>query len=139
MVGESRLRAHVVFKHPPNRPKFLTLADLVTILHEESRDYRLLSVCRRVKIVRLSLYPLCVIQENCYFFTSVIQELLTDLHGGEVVSGALGHRKLGAVVRRRVRKRFATMATYVQILRQFSLVSSGMHQPLGHSLAMGRL
>lgn len=48
------------------------------------------------------------IQENCYFFTSVIQEMLTDLHGGELVSGALGHKKLGTVVRQRVRKRFAT-------------------------------
>jgi len=60
----------------------------VTILHEESRDYKLLS-------------------ENCYFFTSVIQELLTEVHGGELVTGELGHKKLGAPVRQRVRKRFA--------------------------------
>jgi len=45
MAGESRLRAHVVFKYETTRPKVLTLADLVTILHEESRNYKLLSVC----------------------------------------------------------------------------------------------
>ena len=110
MAGESRLRAHVVFKYPPNRPKFLTLADLVTILHEESRDYKLLSVCRCVPMNSLSAAILIILngkQENCYFFTSVIQELLTDLHGGEIVSGELGHKKLGAPIRQRVRKRFA--------------------------------
>jgi hypothetical protein len=45
------------------------------------------------------------VQEICYLFTSVIQ-VPTDLHGGELVGGALGHGKLGAVVRQRVRKRF---------------------------------
>jgi len=44
MAGKSRLRAHVVFKYEAIRPRFLTLADLVTILHEESQDYKLLSV-----------------------------------------------------------------------------------------------
>jgi hypothetical protein len=56
-------------------------------------------------------------QENCYFFTSVIQELLTDQHDGELVTGALGHRKLGTVVRQRVRKRFTrvTAARYTHV------------------------
>lgn len=44
MAGESRLRAHVEFKKTRNQPRFLTLADLLTIMHEESSDYRLLSV-----------------------------------------------------------------------------------------------
>lgn len=44
LLGSSRLRAHVTFSQKSTGPKFLTLADLVTIMHEESRDYRLLSV-----------------------------------------------------------------------------------------------
>ena len=45
MVGKSRLRAHVVFpRESVNEPSFLTLADLVTIMHDESQAYRLLSV-----------------------------------------------------------------------------------------------
>jgi hypothetical protein len=44
MVGKSRLRAHVVFPGRPDRPSFLTLAELVMVMHDESRDYRLLSV-----------------------------------------------------------------------------------------------
>jgi hypothetical protein len=44
ILGRSRLRAHVTFSQKPAGPKFLTLADLVMIMHEESRDYRLLSV-----------------------------------------------------------------------------------------------
>lgn len=44
MAGKSRLRAHVVFPRDPKGPSFLTLADLVTIMHNESQDYRLLSV-----------------------------------------------------------------------------------------------
>jgi hypothetical protein len=61
MAGESRLRAHVVFKYPPDRPKFLTLADLVTILHEESRDYKLLSVCPSFGNLHLLQYSWCAI------------------------------------------------------------------------------
>jgi hypothetical protein len=45
MVGQSRLRAHVVFsRQSNNEPSLLTLADLVTVMHDESRYYRPLSV-----------------------------------------------------------------------------------------------
>ena len=53
MAGDSRLRAHIVFNYPPTRPNFLTLADLVTILREESSDYKLLSVCHHDGVLRL--------------------------------------------------------------------------------------
>lgn len=48
MAGESRLRAHVVFGVPEG-PKFITLADLLSIMHEESREYKLLSVSQSVQ------------------------------------------------------------------------------------------
>lgn len=44
MAGESRLRAHIVFKPTPRQPQLLTLASLLTIMHEESTHYKLLSV-----------------------------------------------------------------------------------------------
>ena len=45
MIEASRLRAHVVFSRSrKSPPKLLTLADLITIMHDESRKYRLLSV-----------------------------------------------------------------------------------------------
>jgi len=49
--------------------------------------------------------------QNCYFFTSVIQEILTEHYGGELVSGALGHKKLSRNVRRRIRRRLGIIAS----------------------------
>ena len=43
MIEMSRLRAYVVFSQK-SPPKLLTFADLIAIMHEESRKYRLLSV-----------------------------------------------------------------------------------------------
>ena len=43
MIETSRLRAHVVFSRR-SPPRLLTFADLITIMHDESRKYRLLSV-----------------------------------------------------------------------------------------------
>ena len=37
----------------------------------------------------------------------MIQEILTEHYDGLLVSGALGHTKLGMDVRRRIRRRFA--------------------------------
>ena len=44
IFGRSRLRAHVTFGTNSTQPTFLTLAELITIMREESREYRLLSV-----------------------------------------------------------------------------------------------
>ncbi|KAF8308021.1 hypothetical protein DL93DRAFT_2087418, partial [Clavulina sp. PMI_390] len=104
MAGKSRLRAHVEFKYPLKRPHFFTVSDLLSIIHQESTDYRLFS-------------------ENCYFFTSIIQEILTEFHGGEIVSGSLGHKTLGASARRRVRRRFVEQLHHAKNPR--SKTSSG--------------
>lgn len=50
MAGGSRLRAHVVFGTPKG-PKFITLADLLSIMHEESQEYKLLSVRQAYRIL----------------------------------------------------------------------------------------
>ena len=44
IFGRSRLRAHVTFGTNSTQPTFLTLAELITIMREESQEYRLLSV-----------------------------------------------------------------------------------------------
>jgi len=92
MMGRSRLRAHVVFRRQSDRPTLLTLATLITAMRDESRYYRPLT-------------------QNCYFFTSVIQEILTEHYGGELVAGALGHKKLSRNVRRRIRRRLGITAS----------------------------
>ncbi|KAF8308044.1 hypothetical protein DL93DRAFT_2087448 [Clavulina sp. PMI_390] len=87
MIGESRLRAHVTFTCLENAPRLFALADLLVILQQESNEYRLFS-------------------ENCYFFTSIIQETLTSVYGGLLRSGSLGHPNLGTEARERIRDRF---------------------------------
>ncbi|KAF8308042.1 hypothetical protein DL93DRAFT_2171390 [Clavulina sp. PMI_390] len=90
MIGNSRLRAHVTFSSAEDFPRFCTIADLLRIMHRESNQYRLFS-------------------ENCYFFTSVIQELLTNVCGGQLESGSLGHPNLGTEARGKIRDQFIAM------------------------------
>jgi len=61
MIGKSCLRAHVVFPLRPGQPTFLTLAELVTVMHDESRDYCLLSVGCMIRPVSSTMnsYPWC--------------------------------------------------------------------------------
>lgn len=55
-----------------------------------------------------------MIQENCYFFTSVIQEMLTEFHGGEVVSGSLDNQNFGRRARQAVRRRFTAAINQIR-------------------------
>jgi hypothetical protein len=46
---------------------------------------------------------LFVFQENCFFFASVVQEILSARHNGRLISGKLGHKNLARAVRNRIR------------------------------------
>jgi hypothetical protein len=102
----SKLEAHVRFQSPPS---LFDLKKLLSIVTEESADYTLWPVCNglvnnlrtsSILIMRCTLF-----QQNCYFFASVIQENLSALHGGYLVSGKLNHKGLAKEVRERIRAR----------------------------------
>jgi len=79
----STLQAKVLFRKPP------TLSDLealLTIIEEESAEYDLF-------------------RENCYFFSSVVQQTLTEIHDGCLAWGKFRHQTLGADARRRIVER----------------------------------
>lgn len=62
----------------------------------------------------------------------MIQEILTEQYGGELVSGALGHKKLSRNVRRRIRRRLGIIANvggskyvqeYIPLSKHFDLLN----------------
>lgn len=77
----STVEAEVHFDSPPT---LLHLDKLLNIVTEESVHY--------------TLWP-----ENCFFFASVIQEILSARHNGRLISGKLGHKNLARAVRNRIR------------------------------------
>lgn len=124
MAGNSIVKARVEFKDA--RPTVLNLANLLRIMERESKDYKFLSV-RVLFLSSRFVYQstpsefqieltVNLIQENCWFFTSVIQEMLTDFFGGATIEGSIGREKLGPEVRKKVKWDFAKSKNLTNLL-----------------------
>jgi len=85
-MAPNRVKAHVVFESPPTP---LNLEKVLKIVIEESDTYTLG-------------------EQNCWFFSSVIQEILTERHSGRVKSGGLDHKSLGKEIKDRIRARLTS-------------------------------
>jgi len=81
-MAPNKVKARVFFDSPPT---LLHLEKLLTVITQESKIYT-------------------VWQHNCYFFASVIQEILTVRHRGRL-DGKLDYKTLGQDLRDRIRTR----------------------------------
>ncbi|KAF8335843.1 uncharacterized protein EI90DRAFT_3047295 [Cantharellus anzutake] len=74
------LQAKVRFRKPPT---LMDLQVLLTVIGEESAEYDLF-------------------RENCYFFCSVVHQILYELHEGHMTVGEFHHQTLGGDARKRI-------------------------------------
>lgn len=95
----SQLEASVTFPHPP---QLSALADLLRVITEISPTYKLLWVSNRCSLLNCNHLLIMVAQENCWFFSSVIQEYMTEKCGGLLQYGGLAHLENAVVERRRI-------------------------------------
>ena len=68
-------------------------AHILYAVETESQGYKLTKVCCCDLLISWTLIP-CNVQENCWFFTSMIQDILMRNFGGQYESGILNHPTL---------------------------------------------
>lgn len=110
MNGDSDIRAHIEF-YGPNPPTFQSLADLLRIILEQSTTYKIGGVRPTLMIMQVDCWHLTKLLKSrrriAFFFTSVVQQVLSQNFECRLLTGTPGKQFYGRTVRKKIRKIFA--------------------------------
>lgn len=121
---KTTVESHVIFPTPesghrsPPPPTLRDLAELLNLIEEFSPDYDLMKVSVLNNFLAFlyhlfstasSSYCFTPFQANCWFFASVVEEIMSSIFGGTYQKGALGHPNLGREKRAQIHGKMKDM------------------------------